>query len=486
MAGNMWSGLLEKIDDYRWMIPKSYKSGMRVPGVIYADKELLEQIRKDQAPEQVANVATLPGIVKWSLAMPDIHWGYGFPIGGVAAFDIESGVISPGGVGYDINCGVRLLRTNLKAEELKGRLEKLLDIIFRNVPAGVGEGGKIRVSESELEEVMVQGAEWVVSKGYGKRDDLERIEEGGRLKGANPSKVSPRARQRGKPQLGSLGAGNHFLEIQVVEEIYDEKIASHFGLEKGLVTVMIHTGSRGFGHQICDDYVKILGRAMDRYGIRVPDRQLASVPFKSREGQDYFGAMACAANYAWANRQFITHWVRESFEQAFGMSFEELGIEIIYDVAHNIAKVEEHIVNGRKMRLVVHRKGATRAFAKGHPSLSGRYRETGQPVLIPGDMGTASYVLVGTEKAMRETFGSTCHGAGRVLSRKAALRATRGRRIENELRARGILVRAHSFKTLGEEVPDAYKDIDVVVRVVHNAGISRKIAKMQPLGVVKG
>ncbi len=486
MAGNMWSGPLEKIDDYRWMIPKSYKSGMRVPGVIYADKELLEQIRKDQAPEQVANVATLPGIVKWSLAMPDIHWGYGFPIGGVAAFDIESGVISPGGVGYDINCGVRLLRTNLKAEELKGRLEKLLDIIFRNVPAGVGEGGKIRVSESELEEVMVRGAEWVVSKGYGKRDDLERIEEGGRLKGANPSKVSPRARQRGKPQLGSLGAGNHFLEIQVVEEIYDEKIASHFGLEKGLVTVMIHTGSRGFGHQICDDYVKILGRAMDRYGIRVPDRQLASVPFKSREGQDYFGAMACAANYAWANRQFITHWVRESFEQAFGMSFEELGIEIIYDVAHNIAKVEEHIVNGRKMRLVVHRKGATRAFAKGHPSLSGLYRETGQPVLIPGDMGTASYVLVGTEKAMRETFGSTCHGAGRVLSRKAALRATRGRRIENELRARGILVRAHSFKTLGEEVPDAYKDIDVVVRVVHNAGISRKIAKMQPLGVVKG
>jgi len=486
MAGSMWSGPLEKIDDYRWMIPKSYKSGMRVPGVIYADKELLEQIRKDQAPEQVANVATLPGIIKWSLAMPDIHWGYGFPIGGVAAFDIESGVISPGGVGYDINCGVRLLRTNLKAEELKGRLEKLLDIIFRNVPAGVGEGGKIRVSESELEEVMVRGAEWVVSRGYGKREDLERIEEGGKLKGANPSKVSPRARQRGKPQLGSLGAGNHFLEIQVVEEVYDEKIASHFGLEKGLVTVMIHTGSRGFGHQICDDYVKILGRAMDRYGIRVPDRQLASVPFKSREGQDYFGAMACAANYAWANRQFITHWVRESFEQAFGVSFEELGIEIVYDVAHNIAKVEDHVVNGKKMRLIVHRKGATRAFAKGHPLLSRFYRETGQPVLIPGDMGTASYVLVGTERAMKETFGSTCHGAGRVLSRKAALKVTRGRRIEDELRARGIIVRAHSFKTLGEEVPDAYKDIDIVVRVVHNAGISRKIAKMHPLGVVKG
>ena len=486
MAGNVWSGPLEKIDDYRWMIPRSYKSGMRVPGVIYADKELLDQIRKDQAPEQVANVATLPGIVKWSLAMPDIHWGYGFPIGGVAAFDINSGVISPGGVGYDINCGVRLLRTNLKAEELKGRLEKLLDIIFRNVPAGVGEGGKIRVSESELEEVMVRGAEWVVSRGYGKKEDLKRIEEGGRLKGANPSKVSPRARQRGKPQLGSLGAGNHFLEIQVVEEVYDEKIASRFGLEKGLVTVMIHTGSRGFGHQICDDYVKILGRAMDRYGIRVPDRQLASVPFKSREGQDYFGAMACAANYAWANRQFITHWVRESFEQAFGVSFEELGIEIVYDVAHNIAKVEDHVVNGKKMTLVVHRKGATRAFAKGHPSLSELYRETGQPVLIPGDMGTASYVLVGTERAMKESFGSTCHGAGRVLSRKAALRVTRGRRIEDELRARGIIVRAHSFKTLGEEVPDAYKDIDIVVRVVHNAGISRKIAKMQPLGVVKG
>ncbi len=486
MNSGAWRGPLEKIDNFRWMIPKTYKSGMRVPGIIYADQTLLQQIRKDQAPEQVANVATLPGIVKYSLAMPDIHWGYGFPIGGVAAFDIDKGVISPGGVGYDINCGVRLLRTNIKVEELKKRLDKLLDLIFRNVPAGVGEGGKIRVSERELEDVMVMGAEWVIQRGYGVKEDLDRIEEGGRLKGANPNKVSYRARERGKPQLGSLGAGNHFLEIQVISEIYDEKLAARMGLEKGLVTVMIHTGSRGFGHQICDDYVKILGRAMSKYGIRVPDRQLASVPFKSEEGQAYFAAMACAANYAWANRQFITHWVRESFERAFGTSWEELGIQIVYDVAHNIAKIEEHKVDGKPVKLVVHRKGATRAFAAGHPSLSKVYKDIGQPVLIPGDMGTASYVLIGTERAMRETFGSTCHGAGRVLSRAAALRSTRGRRIEDELLAKGIKVRAHSYKTLGEEVPDAYKDIDAVVRVVHNAGISRKIAKMLPLAVVKG
>lgn len=481
-----WKGPLEKIDNYRWLIPKNYKRGMRVPGIIYASEKMLEKIRADQAPEQVANVATLPGIQKYSLAMPDIHWGYGFPIGGVAAMDTETGVISPGGVGYDINCGVRLLRTNLKEKEIKPYLEKLVNILFRNVPAGVGEGGKIKVSQRELEEVMVKGAKWAIERGFGWEEDLERIEEGGAMRGADPSKVSKRAIERGRPQLGSLGAGNHFLEIQVVERVFDRAYANAVGLEEGLITVMIHTGSRGFGHQICDDYVKIMGAAMRKYGIQVPDRQLACVPFKSPEGQNYFGAMVSAANFAWTNRQFITHWVRESFEEVFGKSAAELGLHIIYDVAHNIAKIEEHEIDGKRKKVVVHRKGATRAFPKGHPELSEIYRNIGQPVLIPGDMGTASYILVGTEKSLKETFGSTCHGAGRALSRAAAVRSARGRRIDEELKAKGILAKAHSVKGLLEEIPEAYKDVDVVVEVVHNAGISRKVARMKPLAVIKG
>ncbi len=484
--GNTWKGPLKKIDPNRWEIPVGYKPCMKVPGRIYATGELIESIKQDQAPEQVANVTCMPGIVKYSLAMPDIHWGYGFPIGGVAAFDIETGVISPGGVGYDINCGVRIIRSDITLEDMKPRLEKVLQAIYDNVPAGVGEGGKIRVSNRELEQVMVKGARWVVEKGYGFKDDLQRIEEGGEMKGADPSKVSPRARERGRPQLGSLGAGNHFLEIQVVEEIYDEKVAEVFGLRRGYITFMIHTGSRGFGHQICDDYVKTLGRAMNKYGIKVPDRQLACVPFKSEEGQSYFGAMVSAANYAWANRQFITHWVRESVSKVFGKSAESLGLYLVYDVAHNIAKVEEHIVDGKRMKLVVHRKGATRAFAAGRPEVPEVYRKVGQPVLIPGDMGTASYVLVGTERAMRETFGSTCHGAGRVLSRAQAKRKLWNRPLEEELRSKGILVKAHSRRVLVEEAPEAYKDVDIVVETVHRAGISRKVARMRPLGVVKG
>ena len=482
----MWEGPLEKIDDFRWRIPRSYKRGMRVPGIIYASEKLLESIKKDMAPEQVANVAHLPGIQKYSLAMPDIHWGYGFPIGGVAAFDAETGVISPGGVGYDINCGVRIIRTNLTKKDIEKYLNKIVDALFRHVPAGVGKGGKIRVTESELKEVMVKGARWVVERGYGWKEDLERTEENGSMPGADPSKVSPRAIQRGRPQLGSLGAGNHFLEVQVVERVFDKEAAKVMGIEEGLITIMIHTGSRGFGHQICDDYVKTLQRAMQKYGIQVPDRQLASVPFKSPEGQAYFGAMVAAANFAWANREFITHWVREAFELALGESAEKFGMHLVYDVAHNIAKLEEHSVNGTRKEVVVHRKGATRAFPKGHPKVPEIYRSVGQPVLIPGDMGTASYILIGTERAMKETFGSTAHGAGRLLSRKAAIRATAGRRVVDELRAKGIIVRAHSIETVREEVPDAYKDVDIVVDTVHRAGISKKVARMVPLAVVKG
>jgi len=475
---------LRKIDDYRYMIPKT--GGMRVPGLIYASPKLLHHIESERTPEQVMNVAHLPGIVKYSLAMPDIHWGYGFPIGGVAAMDTETGVISPGGVGYDINCGVRVLRSNLRLKDVQPRLDRLLAKIYENVPCGVGEKGKLRVSERELREVMVEGAKWMIKHGLGKPEDIERIEENGAIAGANPDKVSRRAIERGRPQLGTLGAGNHFLEIQVVEQIFDPSVAEVFGLEKGMVTVMIHTGSRGFGHQICDDYVRVMGSAMQRYGIRVPDRELACVPFRSAEGQSYFGAMAAAANFAWANRQAITHWVREAFAEVFGESPESLGLEVIYDVAHNIAKIEEHEVDGKKMKLIVHRKGATRAFAAGHPQIPQMYRDVGQPVLIPGDMGTASYILVGTEKAMQETFGSTCHGAGRVMSRHEAKRRIRGEEVERRLATKGIKVRAKSYKTLSEETPEAYKDIEAVVEAVHNAGISRKIARMRPIGVVKG
>ena len=475
---------LRKIDDYRYMIPKT--GGMRVPGLIYASPKLLHHIESERTPEQVMNVAHLPGIVKYSLAMPDIHWGYGFPIGGVAAMDTETGVISPGGVGYDINCGVRVLRSNLTLKDVQPRLDRLLAKIYENVPCGVGEKGKLRVSERELREVMVEGAKWMIKHGLGKPEDIEHIEENGAIAGANPDKVSRRAIERGRPQLGTLGAGNHFLEIQVVEQIFDPSVAEVFGLEKGMVTVMIHTGSRGFGHQICDDYVRVMGSAMQRYGIRVPDRELACVPFRSTEGQSYFGAMAAAANFAWANRQAITHWVREAFVEVLGESPESLGLEVIYDVAHNIAKIEEHEVDGKKMKLIVHRKGATRAFAAGHPQIPQVYRDVGQPVLIPGDMGTASYILVGTEKAMRETFGSTCHGAGRVMSRHEAKRRIRGEEVERRLATKGIKVRAKSYKTLSEETPEAYKDIEAVVEAVHNAGISRKIARMRPIGVVKG
>jgi tRNA-splicing ligase RtcB len=482
-----WTGELQKIDDFRYKIPRSYKTGMRTDGIIYASQDMIEQIKHDEAADQVANVAFLPGIVGFSMAMPDIHWGYGFPIGGVAAFDVKTGVISPGGVGYDINCGVRLLRTNLRSDDIKGRIKDLVRSLFTNVPSGVGSTGKIRIDDREVKEVLVQGSGWAVRKGFGWPEDISRIEEGGALKGANPDRLSRRALERGRPQLGTLGAGNHFLEIQVVDEIYLPDAARVMGItDPGQVTVMIHTGSRGLGYQVCDDNVKTLGRAVEKYGIAVPDRQLACAPIESAEGKAYFEQMACAANYAWANRQCIMHWVRESFEKVLGRKAEDLGMSLIYDVCHNIAKFEEHAVDGSKKKLCVHRKGATRAFPAGHPDVPEIYRNIGQPVLIPGDMGTHSYLLLGTERALTETFGSTCHGAGRTMSRTKALDITRQRHIDQELADIGITVMAASSEVLREEVPEAYKDINTVVNAVQGAGISVKVCRMRPVGVVKG
>ena len=481
-----WQGPLEKLDECRWLIPKSFSAGMRVPGLIYADEDLLRHIRTDKTPLQVANVAHLPGIQKFSLAMPDIHWGYGFCIGGVAGMDVDGGIVSPGGVGYDINCGVRLVRTNLTLPDIKDRMRDLVNALYDNVPSGVGSKGKVRISGREVEDVLVNGAKWAVKNGFGWQEDITYTEAQGCLPGADPAKASPRAIERGKPQLGSLGAGNHFLEIQRVEEVFHDEAAKVMGLEQGQIVVMIHTGSRGLGYQICDDYIKVLGSAMDRHGIKIPDRQLACAPINSKEGEDYLSAMAAAANYAWTNRQMILHWVRESFERVMGKSAEKLDMHLIYDVAHNIAKIEKHEVDGTRKTLCVHRKGATRAFPPNHPEIPDKYKGIGQPVLIPGDMGTASYVLVGTDLAMKETFGSTCHGAGRVMSRHAAIRATKGRSIQREMEAKGIEVRAHSNRVLSEEVSEAYKDVDKVVDVCHRVGISTKVARMRPLGVVKG
>ena len=482
-----WQGQLVKVDDYRWKIPADYKAGMRVPGLIYASKEMLESMREEQTLEQVANVASLPGIVGYSFAMPDIHWGYGFPIGGVAAMDVRDGVISPGGVGYDINCGVRLLSTNLNEPEVRPRIKELINELFANVPSGLGSEGKIKVGQKEMEQVMIEGARWAVKRGLGYEEDLDVTEENGCLAGADPRKISDRATKRGMPQAGTLGSGNHFLEIQVVKEIFDSRISSIMGITQvGQILVLIHTGSRGFGHQVCTDYLRVMERAVSRYGIKLPDRQLACAPVESPEGQDYLAAMACAANYAWANRQCIAHWVRESFSRVLGKSPEELGMKQIYDVAHNIAKIEEHAVDGRKSKVCVHRKGATRAFPAGHKDIPRRYKDVGQPVLLPGDMGRCSFVAVGTQEAMDETFGSTCHGAGRMLSRGAARRSLKGSDVVRELENRGIIVKAGNIPSLAEEASQAYKDITAVMDVVHQAGISRKVAMAVPMGVIKG
>ncbi len=482
-----WSGKLEKVDDFRWRIPKSYKKGMRVDGLIYADEPMLGQIVEDQALEQVANVAFLPGIAGCSLAMPDIHWGYGFAIGGVAAMRVADGVVSPGGVGFDINCGVRIMRTNLSHEEVAPRIQPLVDALFYAVPSGLGSKGKIRLHDGEIDEVLVKGSRWAVSRGYGRKEDLDATEERGEITGAEPSRVSPRAKERGIPQLGTLGSGNHFLEVAVVDEIYEPDTASAFGLDRvGQVVVYVHCGSRGLGHQVADDYIKEMIRAMQKYAIEVPDRQLACAPVKSPEGQSYLAAMRAAANYAWANRQCITHWVREAFCRVMGVGEAAAGLELVYDVTHNIAKIEEHEVDGKREQLCVHRKGATRAFPAGHPDIPAKYKAVGQPILIPGDMGRFSYVLVGTEKAMKETFGSTCHGAGRRESRAAAKRQQSGRDVLSWMESKGIAVRAGSLSGLAEEAPEAYKDVVDVVRVAHGTGISRKVARTRPIAVVKG
>jgi tRNA-splicing ligase RtcB len=482
-----WQGQLVKIDDYRWKIPEDYKAGMRVPGLIYASERMLDSMREEQTPEQVANVAFLPGILGYSLAMPDIHWGYGFPIGGVAATKVKDGVVSPGGVGYDINCGVRLLRTSLGEAEVRPKINELVNDLFLNVPSGLGSEGKIKVNQKEMDRLMVEGARWAVRRGLGSEEDLDVTEEGGCLGGANPGKISDRARKRGTPQAGTLGSGNHFLEVQVVKEIFDSHIADALGItEIGQVLVLIHTGSRGFGHQVCTDHLRVMEQAVSKYGINLPDRQLACAPIESPEGQDYLAAMACAANYAWANRQCIAHWIRDSFSRVLGKSPEKLGMRQVYDVAHNIAKIEEHTIDGHKVKVCVHRKGATRSFPAGHKDIPERYREVGQPVLVPGDMGRRSFVAVGTQKAMLESFGSTCHGAGRVLSRGAAKRSIKGADVIRQLEGRGIIVKTRSVSDLAEEASQAYKDVTEVIDVVHQAGISRKVAMAVPMGVIKG
>lgn len=477
---------LKKVEDYVWEIPKTGR--MKVPGRIYSSEKLMEALKGDESPKQVANVAHLPGIVKYSLAMPDIHYGYGFPIGGVAATDsLKDGVISPGGVGFDINCGIRLAVTNLSYEDVKERLEELVDLLYHSIPSGVGSSGAIRkLSTRELRELMVKGAEWALEQGFGALEDLEHIEENGRMDGADPDAVSKRAIERGLDQAGTLGSGNHFLEIGVVEEVYNPALADALGLWKGQVVVWVHSGSRGFGHQVCDDYLQVMQKAVQKYGIDLPDRQLACAPVNSKEGQDYLGAMRCAANYAFANRQIIMDLVRKAWQKAWGISPSDLGLRLVYDVAHNIAKIEKHVVDGQERVLCVHRKGATRAFPPGHPEIPRAYREVGQPVLVPGDMGTESYVLVGTRKAMEETFGSTCHGAGRVMSRAKAKKQAKRRDLRTELEGKGIVVRARGWASLAEEMPDAYKDVGAVVDVVHRTGLSRKVARTRPIGVVKG
>ncbi len=487
MAMKDWKKILQKITDYKWRIPKSYMEGMRVDGIVFATYSLLEQITADESLQQVANVATLPGIVGASIAMPDIHWGYGFPIGGVAAFDPEEGgVISPGGVGYDINCGVRIIKTNLTEKDVEKYKEKLADRLFRYVPSGVGSEGHFHFTKSEFRKIVEQGVTYLHRLGFAWDEDQEYIEEGGHMRGGDFSKVSSRAVERGLPQLGTLGSGNHFLEVQVVDEIFDKKVAERFGLFVGQVVVMIHCGSRGYGHQIASDYIKRFDRNLKKYGIKLVDRQLSCAPFNSPDGQDYFAAMVTAANYAWSNRQLITYQVRKAFEEVFGRKAEDLGMHILYDVAHNIAKIEEYEVDGRKRKLVVHRKGATRALPKGHPLVPRRYRDVGQPVLIPGDMGTASYVLVGMPGSVRESFGSSCHGAGRVLSRRKAKRMFNKNTLLKQLARKGIVVRAESVATILEEAPDAYKDVSQVVDVVEMAGISKKVSRNRPIIVVKG
>ena len=479
---------LEQVDDYSWRIPQKYKPDMRVPGMVFADRDLLEKMQTDRTLEQCANVAHLPGIYKYAVTLPDGHEGYGFPIGGVAATDYDEGVISPGGVGYDINCGVRLLTTNFLEQDVRPKLAELTNAIFNSVPCGLGSRRKdFRVTVHELERLLVEGVQWAVDQGLGWPEDPKHHEEQGCMENANPDKVSTRAKNRGLTQVGTLGSGNHFLEIQKVDEICDIKTAKVFGIDhEGQVTVMIHCGSRGFGHQVCSDYLRIMERAVHKYNIALPDRELACAPGNSREAEDYYQAMACAVNYAFVNRQTIMHWVRQSFQKVFREDPEKFGLNLVYDVAHNIAKIENHEVNGGRRKVWIHRKGATRAFPPGRPEVPEDYRAVGQPVLIPGSMGTSSWLLVGAEKAMNTTFGSTAHGAGRMMSRTAAKRSFWGGDIKKALENRGITVRAASAVVLAEEADSAYKDVDRVAEVSDRLGIATKVARLVPLAVVKG
>ena len=475
---------LKEIDKNRWLIPK--KGNMRVPGIVFSNHQLIKDLRHDQSLLQVVNVATLPGIVKQSLAMPDIHWGYGFPIGGVAAFQMKEGIISPGGVGYDINCGCRLMTTSLKASEIRPYVKDLISALFKNIPAGVGSEGAIHLSKQDEAKVALEGASWAVKKGFGQPEDLERTEDYGALDGADPSVLSDRAVKRGLDQLGTLGSGNHFLELQVVDHVYDYWTADRFNLFEGQATILIHSGSRGFGHQICDDFLKEMTAESSIINLQLPDRQLACAPLISDLGRRYLSAMACAANYAWANRQVLMHLAQETLITTLSIRPDELDMKLLYDVCHNIAKKELHNLDGQDTLLCVHRKGATRSLPPGHPVLPQIYKDTGQPVLIPGDMGTYSYVLVGAQGAMELSFGSSCHGAGRSLSRSKAVKMAKGRSIHRELEDKGIIVQSRGKLTLKEEMPEAYKDVSQVVEVVHESGLAKKVARLRPLGAIKG
>jgi len=468
---------LTKLNDYEWQIEK--EGEMNVPGKIFASEKLIKDIKEDITLEQVKNVACLPGIIKASIAMPDAHQGYGFSIGGVAAFDLDKGIISPGGVGYDINCSVRLLKTNLKLADIEKKKKEIIDKLFGDVPSGVGEKGRIKLTKEELNEVLINGAQWAVGNGYGIEEDWKHTEENGKMNGANPKDVSERAKARGMPQLGSLGAGNHFLEVQVVDEIFDEKIASKLSLKKGQVTIMIHCGSRGLGHQVASDYIQLMEK---EYGYPKQDRELVNAPIKSELGKKYFSAMACAANFAFANKQLITHWIRQTMKSIF----PQFEAQVVYDVCHNIAKFENHLINGKEKEVLICRKGATRAFGPGRKELPKDYQEIGQPVIIPGSMGTASYVLIGTKKAEELSFASTAHGAGRVESRSKALRELRGEDVKKQLNEKGIEVRSGSWKGLAEEAPQVYKDIDEVVNVSDKVGLAKLVAKVRPVSVMKG
>jgi tRNA-splicing ligase RtcB len=475
-----------QLQPYLYEVPKSYREDMRVPARFYADGELLEAIKGDKSLTQLVNTATMPGIIGYALAMPDIHQGYGFPIGGVIATELPDGVISPGGVGYDINCGVRLLGTHLDKEEVMPFIEELAAQLYKNCPSGVGKGGSINLGRGELAELIHDGSKWALRRGFAEEQDLVRTEESGKIEGADAGKISRRAMQRGAGQVGTLGAGNHFIEVDVVDETFDQEAADRMGLSPGRIVVQIHCGSRGFGHQVCTDYVRRFQQVVHKYGIQLPDRELVCAPLSSRDGQDYLAAMKAAANYAFANRQVLTHHIRKSFEHSLAGKVSDHHVYQIYDIAHNIAKIEEHRIEGKQIEVCVHRKGATRAFGPGSPEIPDVYRDIGQPVLVPGSMGTSSWVLLGTDGAMERTFGSSCHGAGRAMSRKQAKKQVWGSDLRDQLEAAGIRVKAGSMPGLAEEAPIAYKDVDRVVDVVHGAGIAKKVARLVPAAVIKG